>query len=169
MRKMRKTVAAKLLVAFMVGLLSSGQYAYAAAIGASTTPKERVNSISKGMKLDLVDKGVKQFEAFGTATAQLVVDEAGTAPTNGALVSIEVSTGPLDGSCYAIVFDSAAASNLDNSTSGRAIIPPVVANATFTTIVEFMYPKQFHRGLVLKTSLAGCRATIGWRRNGGTD
>lgn len=177
MNQKTKYLMSTLLKAFVAGLLVSGHYgvAFAAAgtsIGASATVVDREVVVSKGLKMTLEDKGVKQVEFFASASAGLVVDEDGDAPTCGDLVSVEVSTGPSAGTCYFMVFDSSSTTigvgALDNSKAGYALIPPVVAQASYTVVHEFRYPKQFYRGLVGKLSSAtDCRATLGWRRCGG--
>lgn len=174
MKNLTKKVYAKFLMAIVAGLLASNAYAAGTAIGASATVKPRVNNPPGlgGAPLSMEAKGVKQFEVLNN-TNGLVVDEAGIAPTAGSWVSIEVSTGPSDNSCFVIVADSAASTGLGIATTGRLLVPPIVAASSAVTIIEFKYPKQFHRGLAVVTSSpssgSSCHATVGWRKNGGND
>lgn len=172
-KKLHKALLKVGLTSFLAGLLAANGYAAGTAVGAGASVKPRVNpavSMSESLRADAL--GVKQFEVLNNTTGQ-VVDEAGTVQTTGEFVSIELSTGPSDNSCYVLVYDSASVNGLATATTGRALIPPVIAQTSATTIVEFDYPKQFHRGLAVlvsnPSSGASCRATIGWRRNGGSD
>lgn len=162
-----KIILAVLTVAISASLSYAGSNGKA--IGAGSTVKSRINSmVSSGQPIRLEEKGVKQFHVYNEATGQQVVDENGDAPTSGALVSIEVYG---DTACYAYLFDSAVATNLALATYARMMIPPLLGSDAKTTVYEFKYPKQFNRGLVIQLSSAstGCRATCGWKRNGGAD
>lgn len=175
MKKNMKTLLALTFSAVMTGLLVKTASASGNAVSSGATVKYRVNNaVSLGAPLTEASKGVKQYEVRGGNHA-LIVDESSSTVTSGLLVGVQLSTGPSDNSCYLLVADSATASGLTLATDGRLIVPPLVAGTSASLNVEYLYPKQFNRGLyvVMSTpssgSTANCRATISWKRTGGAE
>lgn len=134
--------------------------------------KPRLNNAVQGAHpLDKSAKGAKVFGMDSAAT--LVTDEAGVAPTAGGLAAIEISN-MVGGTaqCYALVYDSSVAADTTEAGSvSRLLVPPLIAVTSDLKSKEFLYPKQFNKGLVvlLGGTSAGCRASIGWLTNGGAD
>jgi hypothetical protein len=139
--------------------------------------KARVNNaVSMGMPLDKAAKGSKVFGIDTAAT--LVVDEQGVAPTAGGLATIEIAAsgagiGAALPVCYALVYDSSVASDTTESNSvSRLLVPPLPAALSQLARVEFAYPRQFNKGMVVLLGGAGaasCRASISWVTNGGAE
>lgn len=186
MEKKMKKVCSLFISAFLAGLLAPGSYvgiALAASAPRSVSAvksQSRLKTMNQGQGLSQQEKGVKTFEVYGSNLGALVTDDSsGTAPTSGWFTSVELSSSPTPAgtgsACWVQVFDSSmSATNppatLNEATLGKALMPPLVSSGSFTSILrEYLYPKQFNLGLVVKLSDATCRATIHWARNGGQD
>lgn len=181
MKKNAKKLLALTLSSVLTGLLVMGGLKPAFAAGASSSSlaagvsvKPRVNNaVSMGSPLDAAAKGAKVFGADSSAT--LVVDEKGVAPSNGGLASVEISylVGSGSSACYLMVFDSSvAADTTEAGAVARMLVPPLMVVPSELRKHEFIYPKQFQKGLVVLVGGAGaanCRASVSWIRNGGAD
>lgn len=168
-KNMKKTLK-QFAVAFLAGLLSSGQYAFAGngnSVSASAVVVPRVQYTQAGFDMPLAIKGVKSFEVFGTATGQQVVDEAGKAPTTGTAFAVIIGTAATQ--CWAVIADSVSVGGITEQIVGKALIPPVFSTTSNQTAVTLTYPVQFHYGLVLYVSSALCRANVLWAKNGGSN
>lgn len=163
-------IARKLLVGFLAGLLTSGawmapRYAQAANPSSGATVVDRTMTRDSGGSV-LTDeaRGYKVHEVFNSATAQLVVDEDGTAPTAGVLKKVCVSSGSATTE-YAVVYDSASITGITATTSGKALHP--LLNRATATERCLDINAQFHRGLVVIQDSAVGRTYVYWRKLSG--
>ncbi len=147
--------------------------ATSSALAAGANVKARQNNAgSVGLPLDKSAKGAKVFGADSSAT--LVLDEKGVTPTAGGLASLEIGvSGGSAAACYLLVYDSSvAADTTESGSAARLLVPPFIGVTSLNQVKEFLYPKQFHKGLVVLvsgTDPTHCKATIGWLTNGGTN
>ena len=156
----------KLLVSLVAALLLVGQVAVVRAASPSsgaTIVDHQVPVDGAGAKFDSAwQLGFKVFEAFQTTTAQLVVDEAGVAPTCGVLHMICIST-TAAASNYVVAFDSASASGLTGLTTGKALTAPMNGSTTLGMSCSPALDAQFNKGLVLLENDATAVAYAYWR------
>lgn len=166
MTKALKT-ARILLAMFLSGILTSGGYAIAPGNGASIKDRE-VSKGSYGAPLGCDEKGLKVFEIRNTSSKVLVLDEAGSAPTNGTLKFIAISSVATAG--YFTVYDASSTTTaaMSVSESGHALFPPIRAAVIPSEKVTAELNVQFHRGLVGEWTTSDKEgAWIYWCTNGG--
>lgn len=174
MKNFNKKFLSVLVSAAMMSLLVKSAFAVgsaASSLAAGVNVKPRINNaVSAGHPLDRAAKGVKVFGADGTIAQ--VLDEKGTSPTTGGLASLEIGTtiGAV-AACYLLVYDSSnAADTTEAGSVARLLVPPLIAVTSANSVKEYLYPRQFHKGLVVLVggpSASTCRATVGWLKNGG--
>ena len=156
-----------LLTVVVLSLLTSVVHASSAAIDSGATVKNRANAISQRFPLPPESVGAKSFEIRDAATAALVVDDAGVAPTSGLVVSLETATG-----CAATLFDSAVATGLTLASAGRQLVVPLYGSDTSgvlgVKVREYRWPIQFNKGLVIYQTPASCQSVVHWMRGDGS-
>lgn len=151
------------LSAALVGVLSFGQYAFAASgvPGAGATLRDRVNPLdSNGHELAPNVTGYKVFVTSGTTSLTQVVDEAGVAPVAGTIHAVCVDAGTATES--AVVFDSATASGLTAAANGTKMVAPAVYKATANERC-LVVDAGFHKGAVVLNSFTIGASWVYWR------
>lgn len=181
MKNFKKMLLSLPVVLALVGfMLTVGGVRSAVAAGSSPSSlaagvevaQRRNPEVSGGVPLANSSRGAKVFGADTVATK--VLDEKGVAPVAGVLASIEI--GQNEGTnvprCYLMVFDSSVAADTTEANSvSRMLVPPLIGVTSAVAAREFLYPRQFQKGLVVLVGgpgAASCSAKIAWLPNGGS-
>lgn len=153
----------KVLSAFMAGVLAMVALPAMATMPSSgASHPKRVPKASVEGILPMNQVGWKVAFICASASATLVVDEDGNAPTRGVLHKVYTSSGAATSELFT-VYDSSAADTVSN----RDLVQ--INRSTTQTVFSEELDSQFNRGLVMKNSVASGCGYVLWSPDGKRD
>lgn len=153
---MKKFLTCALLA---MGLAAPAMATNQSNVSSSTTPSPRFQPVDlNGTRMDKESFGYRVFEDSGSATAVLVTDDAGLAPTCGVLHQLCISAG----ANFTVAFDTSSTTLGGAGAQAAFALTPQV-NATSGNERCLTVDAQFNRGLVLINSTGAGASYAYWR------